>query len=255
MASGGTDRRAGAGPGWRQRYLHPAVATLVRTGSPAVGFDGLAERYARRDQLVGGWLSGWLDAQLADAGGATALELGCGTGRLAARLGERYDQVRAVDISPAMIDVARRLHPHPRVSYVSGDLFAEGGQYDLVVSMMVMHHAEPLERALATVRRLVAPGGRLLLADAVEPWRSRRQIHLHHARMFWWDLRARRPDAVERFLLTSDRVWVEHLLADRLLTGTEFAEVYGRAFPGARIGEVDSFATLLWQRPPADQPG
>jgi ubiquinone/menaquinone biosynthesis C-methylase UbiE len=41
-------------------------------------------------------------------------DVGCGPGRVSARLATRGVEVFAVDLSPGMIDVARRNHPHLR---------------------------------------------------------------------------------------------------------------------------------------------
>ncbi len=39
-------------------------------------------------------------------------DLGCGTGRITAHLGSLGVDVFGIDLSPAMVDVARRTHPH-----------------------------------------------------------------------------------------------------------------------------------------------
>jgi ubiquinone/menaquinone biosynthesis C-methylase UbiE len=72
--------------------------------------------------------------------GETAIDLGCGTGNVAAMLAKRYATVRAIDISQPMVDLARRKYPNPRISFEQGDVTAVTGQYDLVVSIMVLHH-------------------------------------------------------------------------------------------------------------------
>ena len=47
---------------------------------------------------------------------------------------------RAIDLSQSMVDLAQHKHPNPRISFEQGDVTAVAGQYDLVVSIMVLHH-------------------------------------------------------------------------------------------------------------------
>jgi ubiquinone/menaquinone biosynthesis C-methylase UbiE len=51
----------------------------------------------------------------------TLLEIGCGMGRMTARLAELYGTVIALDVSPEMLTRARKaLTGHPNISYVLG---------------------------------------------------------------------------------------------------------------------------------------
>jgi magnesium-protoporphyrin O-methyltransferase len=74
-----------------------------------------------------------------DLRGARILDAGCGTGAMTTELAERGARVAAVDISPQLIDIARRrLHPAlaPQVDFQTGDLSDPGlGGFDFVVAM------------------------------------------------------------------------------------------------------------------------
>lgn len=93
------------------------------------------------------------------------LDLGAGTGRVTRELKRRYPRalVIALDISPGMLREARR---HQRLwrrfARVCGDalrLPLAGSSIDLVYSSLVLQWCEPLEQALAEVRRVLKPGG------------------------------------------------------------------------------------------------
>ncbi|PRY52098.1 methyltransferase family protein [Geodermatophilus tzadiensis] len=92
------------------------------------------------------------------------LEVGCGTGDLAAALAARVAAVDAVDRSPAMAALARARVP-PGVRVLEGDVLELGlpaGGYDAVVGVSVLHHL-PLEEALRTLAAALRPGGVLAM--------------------------------------------------------------------------------------------
>ena len=53
-------------------------------------------------------LAGFLGRLGADPRGGVCVELGCGFGRMTDALAERFDRVLALDVSPAMLDQARK---------------------------------------------------------------------------------------------------------------------------------------------------
>lgn len=74
-----------------------------------------------------------------DLRGARVLDAGCGTGQATAELAARGAQVVAVDISPALVEIARTRLPIDlagRVDFHSGDMLsAKLGRFDHVVAM------------------------------------------------------------------------------------------------------------------------
>jgi len=96
--------------------------------------------------------------------GGRAVDLGCGTGALTARLPELVGagEVLGLDTSAAMLAAATE-HASPTVRFAAGDLaaFDEPGGWDLVLSNAALHwvpdHAGVLARWAAALR----PGGQL----------------------------------------------------------------------------------------------
>ena len=90
----------------------------------------------------------------ADLRGARVLDAGCGAGQMTAELAARGADVVAVDISPALVDIAlARLpaqHAH-RVSFASGDMTADHGRFDHVIAMdsLIYYGTADLAAALA----------------------------------------------------------------------------------------------------------
>lgn len=74
-----------------------------------------------------------------DLRGARVLDAGCGTGAMATELAQRGAQVTAVDISPQLIDIAkRRLHPElaDQVDFLAGDMSEPAlGRFDFALAM------------------------------------------------------------------------------------------------------------------------
>jgi magnesium-protoporphyrin O-methyltransferase len=90
-----------------------------------------------------------------DLTGRRVLDAGCGTGAMTEELARRGADVVAIDISPALVEIAAKRLPEalaPRVTFTSGDMLATGlGQFDHVMAMdsMIYYTAPDLGRALA----------------------------------------------------------------------------------------------------------
>ena len=101
---------------------------------------------------------------------ATLVDLGCGTGMLAAAAASEAARVVGVDPSPAMLDYARRRSD--LVEWVEAGFLTyehEGDRPQLVHSRNALHHLPDFWKGVALVRihDLLAPGGVLVLRDMV----------------------------------------------------------------------------------------
>jgi ubiquinone/menaquinone biosynthesis C-methylase UbiE len=99
------------------------------------------------------------------APGDRVLDLGCGTGDLAADLVRAGARVIAVDVARAALDRARTRHPELDLGLIAldGPLPFADGDFDAVWSSEVIEHVADTARWLSEVRRVLAPGGRVLL--------------------------------------------------------------------------------------------
>jgi SAM-dependent methyltransferase len=87
------------------------------------------------------------------------LEVGCGRGDVARRLGAVGIRITAIDL--------RLPDPTPsqNVTFIEHDVLAfDGGPFDAVVFTSSLHHIAPLDAAIDRAHRLVSPGG-LIVAD------------------------------------------------------------------------------------------
>lgn len=139
----------------------------------AEAYDAVAVRYA---DFVQGYLAQVpLDrailAAFAEfvraAGAGPVAELGCGPGYMTAHLRDLELDAFGVDLSPAMIDLARQAYPDLRFEVGSMDaLDLPDGTLGGVVSWYSVIHTPPeeLRPYFAEFRRVLALGGHLLLA-------------------------------------------------------------------------------------------
>jgi len=126
-------------------------------------FDGLAPTWETRIGPHHLWA---LDLALAEVSPPRrVLDLGTGTGVVALALADRYPaaDILGIDLSPGMIDEARRKVPSElagRVSFEVGDAAALGSP-DAAFDLVVLSNMIPFFDELA---RVVAPGGTLVLS-------------------------------------------------------------------------------------------
>ncbi len=150
-------------------------------------YDAVADEYARqiydelrhkpfdREQLDG----------LAAAVGSRGVicDLGCGPGQIARYLADRGARVVGVDLSDGMLEQARRLNPD--LAFQQGDMRAltavpDGAWAGVAAFYSVIHIPRAqLVSALSELRRVLQPGGLLLLAFHL----GEGELHLDT----WWE--------------------------------------------------------------------
>jgi SAM-dependent methyltransferase len=130
----------------------------------------------------GVWLSGRAVRRHASIDGARVADVGCGYEATFAR--SMLDRVRAATLVDVALDPA--LGRTPKITAVEGTIeeslpgLPEGG-FDLVLCLSVLEHLWEPQEALARMRRLLAPGGKLLVN--VPSWRGKRFLEFSAFRL------------------------------------------------------------------------
>jgi SAM-dependent methyltransferase len=115
--------------------------------------------------------------------GDRALDLGCGTGEFAELMAQAGATVVGVDVADGALVRARARHPELdfRLAPIDGPLPFEDSGFDLVWASEVIEHVADTARWLSEVRRVLAPGGRLLLTT---PSHGRLRVAVHGVEAF-----------------------------------------------------------------------
>lgn len=144
-----------------------AKQAVERQFSPVAARYSTSAVHARGEDLA-------LMPQIAEVTGSEeVLDAGCGPGHTALAFAPRVARVVALDLSDAMLAEGRRLAQERSIANLEfrrGDVeylpFADAS-FDLVVSRYSAHHWPHPQRALAEFRRVLRPGGAVVLSDII----------------------------------------------------------------------------------------
>ncbi|MEK6322038.1 MAG: class I SAM-dependent methyltransferase [Acidobacteriota bacterium] len=174
----------------------------------------------------------------------SVLDVGCGLGRLTARLAIDNREVTGLDLSPEMILRARKeSRATRRLMFLCGDFLDRdftAQQFDCVISAATLHHM-PEDVAVRRMVWLLRPGGRLVIHDIrsdaglSERVLSNFALAQVVARRLLRTGRLRRPRAVRQ-------AWARHCAGEKYLMQREAEALAARHLPDARL-----FHHWLWR--------
>ena len=139
-------------------------------GALQASFDRIAEQYAAdfADELTRKpYDAALLQSFAASCGRGPVLDIGCGpAGHVGRFVADRGVRVIGVDLAPRSLTVARRLND-PSLALVAADMralpFASGTCAGVLAFYSLIYEADP-SGALVELRRVLRPGGELLVA-------------------------------------------------------------------------------------------
>lgn len=154
---------------------NPAPPAEIRTM-----FDRIAPVYDGMNAAISGFQEPrWRRLAVRSAalrGGMRALDVACGTGKVAADLQAAValgGEVLGIDFSPAMIDRARQtFSDRPGLRFEVGDALSlpvEDGAFDAATIAFGMRNLADYRQGFAEMRRAVRPGGRVVCLEIARP--------------------------------------------------------------------------------------
>jgi ubiquinone/menaquinone biosynthesis C-methylase UbiE len=148
----------------------PEDGTLPTGPSRVNDYDSFAEAYAAENEtgLANAYYERPAILELAgDVAGLRILDAGCGAGPLSAALRDRGAVVTGLDSSAGMLELARRRlgdDAHLQQADLTSPLPFPDNAFDDVIASLVLHYLEDWTAPLAELRRVLAPGGRLIMS-------------------------------------------------------------------------------------------
>lgn len=183
---------------------------------------------------------------------SAALDIGCGSGILAFELSKHYDSVVGVDISHEMLAIAqaKRASPNIEYFYMDANYLELNKKFDLITSSTTFHHLENLPATLQTIKKLLNPGGKIVLRDNVSKVQTPSTIvYIIGA------LQDFLPDclkydffkAIRLFKFRISKPWLRHLASDKYLSEQQFKEIYEIVFPNCSFIKMGCFMGVIWE--------
>lgn len=96
---------------------------------------------------------------LGDVKGKKILDLGCGTGIYAKILTKRGALVKGFDISPKMIEIAKKENPDLELKVGSANKIPFDEKFDIVLASLMVHYLNDWTKMFEEIRRVLKPNG------------------------------------------------------------------------------------------------
>jgi SAM-dependent methyltransferase len=166
---------------WERAEIARSRAQAAQSGAVRRTSPGVLQRYANPPADTGFPLE-FAYHLLGDVQGKTVLDFGCGDGRESSVLASRGARVRALDLSPDLLqraaERARADGFDASVQVLCGSAHAvplPDASVDLVLGHAVLHHLD-LELASREVFRVLRPGGRAIFKEPIRNSRLMRAV-------------------------------------------------------------------------------
>jgi ubiquinone/menaquinone biosynthesis C-methylase UbiE len=175
--------------------------------------------------------------------GQRVLDLGCGTGALTLRAAQKGAKVKGIDVNSQIIEIAQNQARHKNLAnnialYEMGvaELGSEKSEsYDIVMSGLCFSELtdNELTYTLKEVKRILKPGGLLLVADEVRPKNLVKRI---------FNFLIRFPLVIITFIITQTTTHAVKNLSEKI-------RKTGLLIESIKLSKLENFITLVGKKP------
>lgn len=182
---------------------------------------------------------------------ANILEIGCGTGAFSRLLAQRSHRVKAIDLSPKMIEVAQcQCECYINIDFQVADILQwefPVEHFDAIVSIATFHHL-PLENLLPSLKAALKQGGKLIVLDLVEHEIVRDSLSDVIAVPLSWIFQMFKNRRI-RPTREAAEIWREHGRTDKYLTQSQAQQIYPKVLTGAIVRKHLFWRySVVWQK-------
>lgn len=193
-----------------------------------------------------------------------SLDVGCGTGRTVEILSPYFEESHGIDISKGMLEVAKdRCEPCPNTHLAqmnAAKLDFPDCHFDYVASHTTLHHFEDAHGPLQEMKRVLKPGGKLLVIDIIGHGLMKRHAGLVrrlvagvHATKYGF--RHGPKQAINQYKALTPPDWMQHLREDHFLPEQEMKTIFEDVFPRVMFRKrhlelgLNTLMCISWVKP------
>lgn len=217
-------------------------------------FSSQAGAYLTSAVHAGGQDLQRLAARLAAQPQAKVLDLGCGAGHASFTAAAQVAHVTAYDLSASMLDIVTRAANEKGLHNISTQqgyaecLPFDDASFDVVISRYSAHHWHDVGQALREARRVLTPGGAIIIMDVISTGHPVRDIWLQTVEALRDTSHVKNYASGEWLAFANDAGFItDMLITDRL--PLEFSSWIARM----RTPQVLSDAIRLYQQSAAQE--
>jgi len=135
-------------------------------------FDEAASSWDKKDSrlLMASKFAKEVSDLIKGKGYTSAFEYGCGTGNVSFALKDEFETVTLADSSQGMIDELAKKIEKEKAAHFNAELInleddQHNAEYDVVYTLMAMHHVKEVDTVMEKFERILKPGGMLIIGD------------------------------------------------------------------------------------------
>ncbi|MFC1615121.1 class I SAM-dependent methyltransferase [Patescibacteria group bacterium] len=194
-----------------------------------------------------------------------ALDIGSGSGRLVKKLSNHFNEVYGFDISPGMINYAKRECKNNKNIVLdvmdARNMNYDKNSFDYIVSHTTLHHLSKDDQliVLHKIKETLKPGGKVVIIEIVAKGLMKKYPHIVRKIGAFLTLAVNliklNKNSFSDYKKSTHPAWIAHLKTDEFLSPEDFKQIYISVFNNAEITEIkkeflmNHLFVLEWVKP------